>query len=553
MKFRLLEISKNYAYTDEEIAAFNEADLKTLIEDHVGNLTLRQKLITAWLDKHYGSKLSKLNPALSIIISQINDENIKDNAFITFLDEYTSVAALPDLDVNIALLVDDLIDKGDLDNSSDVRAATYLYDPDTYTESLDDIIYKIKAFTFISEPINRQRFGLPDDIYKELKGKTAADIKSILASYQSKNNSGSSGLKILKDILGKNPTKADIRDYLINLANESGSKLDATKVTAYLDDILSDRFNSDWDDIVNILNSNYKDSKDGSITAKDRLDQKLVGYLRTHASNSGQELDGSQIIASQYGKDTLDEADLENYLLTIGTELNLDGELISELFNSIKNKRLDPKWSALTSILNEKFKDKDDISAKDQLDQKIAAFLTRNTSRSNVKEYSGTQIILASRGKEELTYVILRNYLVKLAKEAGLDPELTKEFFNEIKGNRLDPIWANLVGILNRKYKNSESGELTAKDYFDQDLVKFLSKNLKAKSKSRKKSETDASNIETPTFSATVNNAIDQLVSDGEDKTDVIETFNALRENGVNIDKMSTDKLLDIYRSRKSV
>lgn len=554
MKFRLLEVSKNYAYTDAELAAFNEVDLETLIEDHVGNITLRQKIITEWLNKHFGSKLSKLNPSLAIIISQINDENIKNNAFITFLDEYAGVAALPDLDPNIAMLVDDLIDKGDLDNASDVRAANYLYDPDTYTGTLDEILYKIKAFTFVSEPSNRSRFGLPDDIYKELKGKSVTDIKTILSTYQGKNDSGNTGLKILKDLLGRNPSKDDIKNYLIDLAKEAGSKLDETKVTDYLNKILSDRFNSDWDDIVNILNATYKESKDGSITAKDKLDQKLVGYLRTHSSNSDEEVTGSQLIAMQYSKDTLDEADLEDYLTTIGTEIGLDASTISEMFNNIKGKRLDAQWAALTEILNTKFKEKDGISAKDQLDQKIANFLSKNTKKASAKEYTGTEIILAAKGKSELTYVILRNYIVKLAKEAGLDAEITKEFFNKIKGNRLDPTWANLVSLLNKKYKSSEDGELKAKDYFDQDLVKFIQRNIKSSSKKKRKEEpTTETPKEEIKFSDNVNTAIKQLVAKGENKDEVVETFNALRETGVNIDKMDVNTLIKAYKSRKSV
>lgn len=203
--------------------------LARIIEDTSKLPQARHEAAEEYLKEFFGSKYSLINPAAHILAYQLISDGT-DNAALEYAKLYSEKVnkkLTPEI-LNVATYI--------FNNTAITPKDERLYNSSLYDENNADNTYKLKAFSFLAQPRNIQRYGLykngdksegnlsPSDVL----GKNAEEVKEMINSSQTSNPHSDNSFEELFQAAGIS-SNAQLEKFIIDTINNNNKIDDATK------------------------------------------------------------------------------------------------------------------------------------------------------------------------------------------------------------------------------------------------------------------------------------------------------------------------------------
>ena len=203
--------------------------LARIIEDNSKLPQARHEAAEEYLKEFFGSKYSLINPAAHILVYQLISDGIDNNAleYAKLYSEKVNKKLTPEI-LNIATYI--------FNNTAITPKDERLYNSSLYDEDNAANTYKLKAFSFLAQPRNIQRYGLykngdksegnlsPSDVL----GKNAEEVKEMINSSQTANPHSNNSFEELFQAAGIS-SNAQLEKFIIDTINNNNKIDDATK------------------------------------------------------------------------------------------------------------------------------------------------------------------------------------------------------------------------------------------------------------------------------------------------------------------------------------
>lgn len=203
--------------------------LARIIEDTSKLPQARHEAAEEYLKEFFGSKYSLINPAAHILVYQLISDGTDNNAleYAKLYSDKVNKKLTPEI-LNIATYI--------FNNTAITPKDERLYNSSLYDEDNAANTYKLKAFSFLAQPRNIQRYGLykngdksdgnlsPSDVL----GKNAEEVKEMINSSQTANPHSNNSFEELFQAAGIS-SNAQLEKFIIDTINNNNKIDDATK------------------------------------------------------------------------------------------------------------------------------------------------------------------------------------------------------------------------------------------------------------------------------------------------------------------------------------